>query len=63
MNWEEIEKYSGIKIKLEDGGFRPVNEWLDDLYLKCNVLEIYDLIDLIMNNADSLFGNITTHTK
>ena len=32
--WEQLEKEYGIKFRLADGSFRPVNEWLDDIYLQ-----------------------------
>ena len=30
--WKQIEEEYGIKFRLADGSFRPVNEWLDDIY-------------------------------
>ena len=34
ITWESLEKEYNIKFRLKNGEFRPVNEWLDDLYLR-----------------------------
>ena len=33
ITWEQLEKEYKLKFKLKNGEFRPVNEWLDDLYI------------------------------
>ena len=40
VTWEVLEKVYDIKFRLENGEFRPVNEWLDDLYLRLNYNDI-----------------------
>lgn len=62
LNWEDIEKITNIPIKLKNGNFRPVNEWLDDLYLNFNGQQIINFIELIMTH-DELFKNILNHEK
>lgn len=62
MTWEELEKMSGIKFKKEDGSFRPVDEWLDDLYIKKLPIEIDLLMAEIMDH-DELFSKILKHQK
>lgn len=61
MTWEQLEKQYGIKFKLEDGTFRPVNEWLDDLYLLFSPQEVIELINEIMENGQELFKNLLKH--
>lgn len=63
VTWESLEKEYHIKFKLENGEFRPVNEWLDDLYLRMSYDEAWRLIMTIMNNGDSLFQDILFHHK
>ena len=63
MTWEELETLFSIKFKLEDGTFRPVNEWLDDLYLRFTQQDIETLIFVIMRHGDELFKDILTHKK
>ena len=60
---ESLEKEYNIKFRLENGEFRPVNEWLDDLYLRMTYDEALRLIMTIMNNGDSLFQDILFHQK
>lgn len=62
LDWEDIEKITNIPIKLKNGDFRPVNEWLDDLYLNFNSQQIINFIELIMTH-DELFENILNHKK
>ena len=63
ITWESLEKEYNIKFRLENGEFRPVNEWLDDLYLRMSYDEVLRLIMTIMNNGDSLFQDILFHQK
>ena len=63
ITWESLEKEYNIKFRLENGEFRPVNEWLDDLYLCMTDDEAWRLIMTIMNNGDFLFQDILFHQK
>ena len=63
VTWEQLEKEYNIKFKLENGTFRPVNEWLDDMYLTMSRQDVWNLIDTIMRNGDSLFKDILFHHK
>ena len=63
ITWESLEKEYNIKFRLENGEFRPVNEWLDDLYLRMSYDEALRLILTIMNNGDYLFQDILFHQK
>ena len=63
MNWQELEKKYKIKFILNDGTFRPVNEWLDDLYLLYTPEQVREILFTIMENADELFCNILMHKE
>ena len=63
ITWEQLEKEYNIKFRLENGEFRPVNEWLDDLYLRMTYDEAWRLIMTIMNNGESLFQDILFQQK
>lgn len=63
MTWEQLETLFGIKFKLEDGTFRPVNEWLDDLYLQFTKEDIETLMLVIMRHGDDLFKDLLFHHK
>lgn len=63
MTWEELETLFGIKFKLEDGTFRPVNEWLDDLYLQFTKEDVETLMFVIMRHGENLFADLLTHNK
>ena len=63
MTWEELETLFGIKFKLEDGTFRPVNEWLDDLYLQFTKEDIETLMFVIMRHGEDLFKDLLFHHK
>lgn len=63
VTWEQLEKEYNIKFKLEDGTFRPVNEWLDDIYLTMNYNDAWRLVMIIMRNGDKLFEDILLHHK
>ena len=63
ITWEQLEKEYNIKFRLENGEFRPVNESLDDLYLRMTCDEAWRLIMTIMNNGDFLFQDILFHQK
>ena len=61
--WLELEKRSGIKFFLKDGTFRPVNEWLDDLFLQFTKEQAYQILMEIMRNGDELFADLLTHRE
>ena len=63
MTWEELETLFGIKFKLEDGTFRPVNEWLDDLYLQFTKEDIETLMFVVMRHGEDLFKDLLFHHK
>lgn len=63
VTWEALEKVYGIKFRLENGEFRPVNEWLDDLYLRLSYNDTWLLMMTIMRNGESLFKDILSHHK
>lgn len=63
MTWEELEEIYGISFKLESGEWRPVNEWLDDVYLRLDPKTLQNLLILIMNNGDTLFQDLVKHKK
>lgn len=63
MTWEELETLFGIKFKLEDGTFRPVNEWLDDLYLQFTKEDIETLMLVIMRHGEDLFKDLLSHKE
>ena len=63
ITWESLEKEYNIQFRLENGEFRPVNEWLDDLYLRLTYDEAWRLIMTIMNNGDFLFQDTLFHQK
>lgn len=63
VTWEALEKVYGIKFRLENGEFRPVNEWLDDLYLRLSYNDTWLLMMTIMRNGESLFKDILSHNK
>ncbi len=58
MNWEELENKYKIRFKDKDGKFRPINEWLDDVYLLLNDKELYGLIVDIDESANELFKDL-----
>lgn len=62
ISWETLEKEFGIKFKLADGSFRPVNEWLDDVYLQ-NPSRFVEMMEAIMLNGDILFADLVEHKK
>ena len=61
--WDALEKLFGIKFRLSSSEFRPVNEWLDDIYLKLNREEVINLISTIMINGEDLFKDILIHQQ
>lgn len=63
VTWEQLEKEYGIKFRRKNGEFRPVNEWLDDLYLRCTYKEAEQLIAVIVRSGGSLFKDILFHHK
>ena len=58
MNWEELENKYKIRFKDKDGKFRPINEWLDDVYLLLNDKKLCGLIVDIDENANELFKDL-----
>lgn len=63
MTFQEIEKTFNICFTLKDGSFRPVNEWLDDLYLKFTVEQALVIVRLILSNGEQLFADIRRHQQ
>ena len=61
--WASLEEKYGIKFFLKNDNPRPVNEWLDDLYLRFTPNEIQNLILDIMNHGDILFSNLVKHKE
>ena len=61
--WSQLEEKYGIKFFLKDDSPRPVNEWLDDLYLRFTSNEIQNIMMDIMNNGDILFSNLIKHKE
>jgi hypothetical protein len=61
--WSEMEKRHGIKFFLKDDTPRPVNEWLDDLYLRFTPQEIIFIVMDIMAHGDILFSNLLKHKE
>lgn len=60
--WKELEKEYGIKLRLKNGDFRPVNEWLDDLHLQLTYSQAVDMIMRIYHSED-LFEDILEHQQ
>lgn len=58
MNWEELENKYKIRFKDENKKFRPVNEWLDDVYLLLSDRELCGLIVDIDESANELFKDL-----
>ena len=63
VTWEQLERTYKIIFKLKNGEFRPVNEWLDDIYLLMSYNEANHLLMVIMRNGESLFKDILFHHK
>ena len=61
--WCELEQQYGIKFFLRDETFRPVNEWLDDLYLKFTPAQAIFIVEQIMMNGEILFADILKHKE
>lgn len=61
--WSQLEEKYGIKFFLKNDTPRPVNEWLDDLYLRFTQKEIQNLVIDIMNQGDILFSNLLKHKE
>lgn len=60
--WDVLELKYNIKFKLDDGSFRPVNEWLDDLYLQCPS-RCLEMLEDIMLHGDELFKDLIKHKQ
>ena len=58
MNREELENKYKIRFKDENEKFRPVNEWLDDVYLLLSDRELCSLIVDIDESANELFKDL-----
>lgn len=61
--WSEMEKKHGIKFFLKNDTPRPVNEWLDDLYLRFTPQEIIFIVMDVMAHGDVLFSNLLKHKE
>lgn len=59
MNWLDIVKKYGVDFAYErvDGNIeiKPVDEWLDDVYLKLNKEQATALMEDIYDNGATLF--------
>lgn len=60
--WAELEEKYNIRIFNEDGGFRTIDEWLDDLYLQCPS-KCLEMLEEIMLNGDELFAHLISHQE
>ena len=61
--WIELENKYNIRIFNKDGnGFRPIDEWLDDLYIQCPS-RCLEMLEEIMLNGDELFAHLTEHKQ
>lgn len=61
--WNEFEEKYGVKVFLKDGTFRPMNEWLDDLYLKFTTVQALYIVEQILMNGDIFFADIRRHRE
>jgi hypothetical protein len=61
--WLQLGEEYGIEFCLRDGSFRPVNEWLDDLYLKYTTDQALAIIDTILQNGNLFFSDLTKHRQ
>jgi hypothetical protein len=59
--WSYFEDKYGIKFFLHDDSPRPVNEWLDDLYLRFTPEQAGQIVQEIVAQGDNLFTFITKH--
>ena len=59
--WKYFEDKYGIKFFLSDDTPRPVNEWLDDLYLRFTPEQAGRIVQEIVAQGDNLFTFITKH--
>lgn len=57
--WTKLERECGISFRKPNGEFKPVNEWLDDLYLQFTSAQIYTIIEHIFGQAELLFDDQT----
>lgn len=63
FEWEKLEKKYGVSFFLKDGTPRPVDEWLDDCYLKLTITQIHELMTDILLKGDILFSYILKHKQ
>lgn len=54
MDWDFLEQHFGIRFKNEDGSFRPINEWLKDVWVQCPSL-FKEMMETIFTHGDELF--------
>lgn len=54
MTWETLEEKYGVKFKTEDGNFRTIDSWLEDLYIQAPSM-FEELTEEIFLNGDELF--------
>lgn len=57
--WAELGQKLGISFIKIDGSFKPINEWLDDLYLQYTKEQAVEIIKYIYDHADVLFEDMT----
>lgn len=63
MSWEELEQKYYIRFKKEDGGFREVREWLDDIYLTLGHQDVMNLMEDVFTHGDELFADFVEPRK
>lgn len=61
--WLQLGEEYGIEFFLQDGSFRPVNELLDDLYLKFTTDQALKIIEIILQNGDLFFADLIKHQQ
>jgi hypothetical protein len=62
MTWKEIEDRYHLSFHLQNGDFKPLDEWLDDVYLQLTKVEAMNLISDIMDSPE-LFSHMFSHKK
>lgn len=62
MTWRELEQKYNIKFILKNGAFRPVNEWLDDIYLRMTPSQVKAMMYEIFEHPE-LFEDLLVHQQ
>lgn len=67
MNWQDIENKYGVSfVFINNDGLeeiKPVDEWLDDVYLHLTADQALCLMRDIYDNAEELFKYYITHEE